>query len=180
MDTTEAAHTGDMGPLLFVVFLVVPILELWVIIQVGEQIGVLPTIGLLIAVSIAGTWLLKQQGVATWRRLQTSLGEGRMPTEEVTDAALILFGGALLLTPGFLSDALGLVLLVPFTRAGVRNVARRTFKRWIERRREVRTGRQIYEATVVRSETRRATRPEEPLPSELDRPDDEGGSPDRG
>ena len=179
MDTTGAAHTGDMGPLLFVVFLVVPILELWVIIQVGEMIGVLPTIALLIAVSIAGTWLLKAQGVATWRRLQASLAQGRMPTEEVTDAALILFGGALLLTPGFLSDALGLVLLVPFTRGAVRIVARRTFRRWIDRRRGGRTGRQIYEATVIRSESR-PTPSEAPLPSELDRPDDAAGSPDRG
>lgn len=179
MDTTRAAHTGDMGPLLFVVFLVVPILELWVIIEVGQRIGVLPTIAILIGVSIAGTWLLKQQGVATWRRLQANLGQGRMPTDEVIDAALILFGGALLLTPGFLSDALGLVLLIPPTRAGVRKVARGTFRSWIDRRRGGGPGRRVYEATVVR-EPHATIRPEEPSPSELHRPDDADDSPDRG
>jgi UPF0716 protein FxsA len=169
-----------MGPILFVIFVVVPIVELWVIVQVGRWLGLLPTIGLLIGVSIAGTWLLKQQGLATWRRLQQSLAEGRMPTEEVTDGALILFGGALLLTPGFLSDALGLLLLLPPTRAGVRRALRRTFGRWIERRSGVAAGRRVYEATVIRSERRASTPPEEPLPSALDRPDDGDGSPGRG
>jgi len=169
-----------MGPPLLVLFLVVPILELWVIFQVGDLIGFLPTIGLLIAVSIAGTWLLKQQGVATWRRLQANLNQGRMPTDEVTDAALILFGGALLLTPGFLSDVLGLALLIPVTRAGVRRVARRAFRRRMDRRRGVAGGRRIYEATVVRSEPRVPTPPEERPRSELDRPDDADGSRGRG
>lgn len=177
MDTTRRAHTEDM-PLLFLAFIVVPIVELWVIIQVGQEIGVLPTIALLIAVSVVGTWLLKQQGLATWRRLQTALSEGRMPGDEVIDGALILFGGALLLTPGFLTDVLGLVLLVPVTRAVVRRSLRRTFRTWIEKDPRTRAGRVIYEATVVREP--RPTRPEAPPPSELHRPDDEDGSPDRG
>ena len=167
-----------MGPLLFIVFLVVPIVELWVIIQVGQEIGVLPTIALLIAVSVAGTWLLRHQGLATWRRLQTALAEGRMPGDEVIDGALILFGGALLLTPGFLTDVLGLVLLVPLTRSAVRKSLRRTFRTWVERDPRTRAGRVVYEATVV---GRRPTAtPEERSPSELHRPDDEDGSRDRG
>lgn len=164
--------------MLFLAFIVVPIVELWVIIQVGQELGVLPTIALLIGVSIAGTWLLKQQGMSTWRRLQTSLAEGRMPGDEVIDGALILFGGALLLTPGFLTDLLGLVLLVPISRAGVRRSLRRTFRTWIEKDPRTRAGRVIYEATVVREP--RPTRPVAPPLSEPRRPDDEDGSPDRG
>jgi UPF0716 protein FxsA len=169
-----------MGPLLFVAFLVVPILELWVIIQVGQEIGVLLTIALLIAVSIAGTWLLKQQGLATWQRVQQNLAEGRMPADEVIDGALILFGGALLLTPGFLTDVVGLTLLIPPTRAAVRRVARRTFRRWIDRRTGGVSRRQVYEATVIRSERTPTTPSEERPPPELRRPGGADGSPDRG
>ncbi|HYN37586.1 MAG TPA: FxsA family protein, partial [Actinomycetota bacterium] len=91
-----------MGPLLLILLLIVPIAELWVIVQVADQIGVVYTVLLLLFVSIAGAWLLKQQGLATWDRMQAALRRHEMPTTEVTDGALILLGGALLLTPGFL------------------------------------------------------------------------------
>src|SRR5688572_11822910 len=103
-----------------ILLLIVPILELYVLIQVGQVIGVGPTLLLLIGVSIAGTMLLKREGTATWGRLQAALSAGRMPTDEVTDGALILLGGALLLTPGFVTDVFGLMLLVPVTRAGAK------------------------------------------------------------
>jgi UPF0716 protein FxsA len=111
-----------MGLLLFVLFIVVPILELAAIIQIGQAIGVLPTIALLIADSVLGAALMRSQGRAAWRRFNGALAEGRVPGREVMDGALVIFGGALLLTPGFLSDVLGLVLLLPPTRAIVRKV----------------------------------------------------------
>lgn len=109
-----------MPALLFVAFVVMPILELYVIVQVGQQIGVLPTIALLVGVSVAGAWLMKREGVKAWRAFTTATKAHRVPAREVADGALILFGGALLLTPGFVSDVLGLVLLLPPTRAMVR------------------------------------------------------------
>jgi UPF0716 protein FxsA len=111
--------------LLFILFIVVPIAELYVIIQVGEAIGVLPTIAILVADSILGSFLLKVQGRAAWRRFNAAVSEGRVPTREVLDGVLVVFGGALLLTPGFLSDIVGILFLLPPTRALIRRVALR-------------------------------------------------------
>jgi UPF0716 protein FxsA len=154
----RVADTWEMLPLLFVALLAIPIAELWVILQVADGIGVLNTIALLILISVAGAWLLKQQGLATWARLQRTLAAGQMPAREVTDGALILFGGALLLTPGFLTDCVGLILLIPPTRALVKGLFRRLLARWAERRFVPPGGRRAYDATVVRSRRRsRAT-----------------------
>jgi UPF0716 protein FxsA len=111
-----------MSLLLVLVFLVLPVAEIYVLIQVGHLIGVLPTIGLLIVVSVAGAWLVRREGMRAWRAVTGAMAEGRVPGREVADGALVLFGGALLLTPGFVSDVLGLVLLLPPTRAVVRRV----------------------------------------------------------
>ena len=117
-------------PLLVLLFIVVPLAELYVIIQVGQAIGVLPTIAILLVDSLVGSWLLRQQGRAAWRRFNVALQAGRAPANETVDGALILFGGALLLTPGFLTDLLGLALLLPPSRALVRRVlARRLIPR---------------------------------------------------
>ena len=113
-----------MAALLVVVFVVVPIVELAVIIQVGQAIGVLPTIGLLIVDSIVGSWLLRREGRASWRRFRAALDSARIPDVEVIDGALVLFGGALMLTPGFVSDILGILLIVPPTRAVVNRAIR--------------------------------------------------------
>ena len=110
---------------LVLLFIAVPIAELAVIIQVGQAIGVWWTIGLLIADSILGSWLMRHQGRTAWRRFNEAVGVGRVPTREVLDGALVIFGGALLLTPGFLTDILGLVLLIPPTRVLVRKVLAR-------------------------------------------------------
>lgn len=112
-----------MPLILFVMFIVVPILEIAVLIQVGQQIGTAPTIALLIGISLAGAILAKREGLAVWTRFQQTLQRGEIPSKEVADGALILFGAALLLTPGFLTDALGLVLLFPPSRATVRQGA---------------------------------------------------------
>src|SRR4051812_49225574 len=111
-----------MLPLLVILFIVVPIAELYVIIQVGEAIGVLPTIALLIVDSVLGSMLMRAQGRSAWRRFNGALAEGRIPHREVLDGALVIFGGALLLTPGFVTDIFGGVLLLPPTRALVRAV----------------------------------------------------------
>jgi UPF0716 protein FxsA len=105
---------------LFVLFIVVPIAELYVIIQVGQAIGALPTIALLVADSILGSLLMRSQGRAAWRRFNMALAEGRVPGREVADGALVIFGGALLLTPGFITDVFGIIFLLPPTRVVVR------------------------------------------------------------
>jgi len=106
-----------MPLLLFVLFIVVPIAELYVLWQVGSVIGILPTIALLLLDSILGTLLLKSQGRQAWLRFNEATQAGRIPAREVADGALIILGGAFLLTPGFLSDIFGLLLLIPPTRA---------------------------------------------------------------
>jgi len=109
-------------PLLVLLFIVVPLVELFVIIQVGGAIGVLPTIGLLLLDSILGSVLMRSQGRAAWRSFQAATAAGKAPAREVLDGALVIFGGALLLTPGFVTDLLGVLLLLPPTRAIVRRM----------------------------------------------------------
>ena len=113
-------------PFLIVLFIVAPLLELYVILQVGDAIGALNTIALLVLASVVGSVLLRIQGRAAWRRFQEAVRSGRPPAREVVDGALIIFGAALLLTPGFLTDILGVLLLLPPTRALVRGVMART------------------------------------------------------
>src|ERR671916_225506 len=113
--------------LLVLLFIVVPIAELALLIQVGQAIGVWWTIALLVADAVLGSLLARSQGRLAWRRFNDALSAGRMPAREVMDGALVLFGGALLLTPGFLSDILGVLLLLPPTRALVRAVLVRRF-----------------------------------------------------
>ena len=111
-----------MGVFLFIMLLVVPIAELYVIVQVGDVIGLPYTILLLIGVSVLGTVLLKREGAATYFKARDVLERGGIPGKELTDGFLILLGGALLLTPGFLTDIVGLTLILPFTRVPVEEV----------------------------------------------------------
>lgn len=113
--------------LLVFLLVVMPIAELYVLIQVGRQIGALETIALLILASILGAALLRSQGRVAWRRFAQALAEGRVPGREVIDGALVILGGTLLLAPGFLSDVVGLLLLLPPTRTLVRALVVRTF-----------------------------------------------------
>jgi UPF0716 protein FxsA len=114
-----------MPILLIVLFIVVPIAELYVIIRVGELIGVLPTLVLLLADALLGSMLLKHQGRGAWRRFNEALAARRFPGREVVDGVLIVIGGTLLLTPGFITDVFGLFLLIPPTRALARRVLKR-------------------------------------------------------
>jgi UPF0716 protein FxsA len=112
---------------LVLLFIAVPIVEIYVIIQVGQAIGALWTIALLVADSILGSVLMRAQGRAAWRRFNAAIAEGRVPAREVLDGVLVIFGGALLLTPGFVTDVFGLIFLLPPTRAVVRRLLVRRF-----------------------------------------------------
>lgn len=115
-----------MPLLLILLFIVVPIAELYVIVQVGQLIGIWPTLILLLADAVLGSMLLKHEGRSAWRRFNEALASRRFPGREVADGALIIVGGTLLLTPGFITDIFGLFLLLPPTRA----ISRRVLKRF--------------------------------------------------
>src|SRR5918996_6238911 len=114
---------------LLALFIVVPLAELYVILKVGDAIGVIWTILLLAADSVLGSLLLRSQGRAVWRRFNDALAAGRMPHREVQDGVLVIFGGAFLITPGFITDVLGLLMLLPPTRALIRRLGMRVISR---------------------------------------------------
>jgi UPF0716 protein FxsA len=103
--------------LLVLIFIVLPIAEIYVIVKVGEAIGVLPTIALLLLDSFLGAALLRSQGRAAWNRFNDALTQGRIPAREVFDGAMVILGGAFLITPGFITDVIGLLLLIPPSRS---------------------------------------------------------------
>jgi UPF0716 protein FxsA len=107
---------------LALLFIVLPVVEIYVLIQIGQTIGAWWTVALLIADGLLGSGLMKREGTRALRALQQALTAGRMPARELADGALILVGGTLLLTPGFVSDIAGLVCVLPFTRPLVRGV----------------------------------------------------------
>ncbi len=115
--------------LLAVLFVVVPILELFLLIRLGQVVGAWWTILILIGDAVLGSWLVKREGARTWRALQEALASHRMPAAELADGALILIGGTLLITPGFISDVAGLVCILPFTRPAARGVLARIITR---------------------------------------------------
>lgn len=125
-----SARRGWVWWLLVVAFVVMPLLEIWTIIQVGQVIGAWWTIALLVADSLFGGWLIKREGGRAWRALHQALGSGRMPARELADGALILVGGTLMLSPGFVTDGFGVLLILPITRP----VARRLLARLVEQR----------------------------------------------
>jgi UPF0716 protein FxsA len=108
--------------LLILIFIVVPVIEIYVIIQIGQAIGALWTVVLLIADAVIGSMILRHQGRAAWRRFNEALRQGRVPAREVLDGVLIIFGGAFMLTPGFVTDFFGLLFLLPPTRAVIRRL----------------------------------------------------------
>jgi UPF0716 protein FxsA len=129
-DPRRTTRRGFPWWLLIAAFIVVPILEIYVIIQVGQVIGAWWTILLLIADSIVGSWLIRREGRRAWLALTTALQSGRMPATELADGGLILVGGTLMLSPGFVTDAVGILLVLPFTRP----IARRFLSRVVARR----------------------------------------------
>lgn len=113
---------------LLLAFLAVPLIEIALFIQVGGLIGLWPTLGIVVLTAIAGTFLVRSQGLSELNRLRTSLSDLRDPTEPLAHGAMILFAGALLLTPGFFTDSLGLALLVPSVRRAVLRYIRARIK----------------------------------------------------
>ncbi len=114
---------GVVVALLALVFIILPIVELAVIIQVGQAIGVFNTIAVLLLVSFVGAWLVKREGLNVWRRFQQQVQMGVVPGREIGDGVLVMVAGALLISPGFVTDIFGILLLLPPVRAAVRSAA---------------------------------------------------------
>jgi UPF0716 protein FxsA len=111
---------------LLLLFLLVPLVEIWILIEVGQEIGALPTIGLCVLTAVVGAGLLRLQGLQTLTRAQENLNRGEIPAIEMFEGVALAFGGALLLTPGFATDVLGFLCLVPWSRrAMIRGALRR-------------------------------------------------------
>ncbi len=111
---------------LILLFTLIPVIELAFLIRIGQYIGISWTLGVVIFTGVAGAYLAKMQGLITLRRIQEDVNQGRMPTEKLFDGVLILCSGILLLTPGFITDIIGLMGLIPLTRD--------LFKRWLKRK----------------------------------------------
>ncbi len=109
--------------LLLVLLLIVPVVELYVIVAVAGSIGLLPTLALLVVISVAGSWLVRREGLGVYRRCRQLWASRQNPTDDLLDGLLVLVAGLMLLTPGFVTDALGLLLLIPPLRRVVRSSA---------------------------------------------------------
>ncbi len=101
---------------IFLFFLIVPFVEIYLLLQLGGIVGIIPTVLLVVFTAVLGAWLLRKQGFATWQRLQENLAKGAVPAYEMIEGPILLVGGALLLTPGFFTDALGFACLIPQMR----------------------------------------------------------------
>lgn len=117
----------------FLFLIIVPAAEIGLLLVSGQTIGVWPTIVLIILTGFLGAYLAKQQGLETLRKTQEQLRMGRMPGDAVLDGVCIIIGGTLLLTPGFVTDALGIMLLAPPTRKYFKILIMKAFKNWIDR-----------------------------------------------
>jgi UPF0716 protein FxsA len=122
-----------MFRVLILLLIVIPAAELWGLISVGKWIGAWYTIGLVILTGIVGAWLAKKEGLQTLRLVRLQLAKGEIPGQAVMDGICILVGGTLLLTPGFITDAIGFFLLIPYSRNIVKAWMKRWFEKWIQR-----------------------------------------------
>lgn len=127
---TPTRRRGWVRPVLVAAFVLIPLAEIWAILQVGQLVGPWWTIALLVLDSMVGAWLIKREGGRAWQALRAALQQGRMPARELADGALILIGGTLMLSPGFVLDLAGILLILPFTRP----IARRLLTSVVERR----------------------------------------------
>lgn len=117
---------------LILIFIVVPLIEILLLIEIGNRIGALNTILVIVLTAILGASMMRHQGFTIMRNIQRDLSEGRMPTVELINGALVLVGGIVLLTPGFFTDAVGFILLIPATRGFIRKKIQRRIRRKIE------------------------------------------------
>jgi UPF0716 protein FxsA len=117
--SVNTRYHGDMFPVLALLFVVVPFVELYLLIQIGQTFGALPTVGFVILMGVAGAALAKSQGFATLARIQREMAEGKVPAAALLDGVLIIAASLLMITPGVLTDVVGVLLLVPPVRAVV-------------------------------------------------------------
>ncbi len=122
---------GILGRL-FALFVIVPLIELVLLIQIGQMVGLWPTIGLVVLTGAGGAWLARLEGVRTLWRLRDELASGRLPGQSLLDGVSILIGGAFLLTPGILTDALGFSLLLPWTRRAIQRRVKARMERALQ------------------------------------------------
>lgn len=117
---------------LILIFIVVPLIEILLLIEIGSRIGALNTIFIIVLTAILGASMMRQQGFTIIRNIQRDLSQGRMPTGELINGALVLVGGIVLLTPGFFTDAVGFIFLIPATRGFIRKKIQLLIRRKIE------------------------------------------------
>ena len=107
--------------ILFLLFLSIPILEIYLLLEVGDRIGLFPTIFLVVFTAVVGVWLLRVQGFSTLARAQASMSRGEVPAATMIEGVMLFIAGALLLTPGFFTDTIGFIFLIPVTRQWIAN-----------------------------------------------------------
>jgi UPF0716 protein FxsA len=117
---------------LLALFLIVPLIELVLLLTIGNKIGIWPTLALIVSTAVVGASLTRQEGLKTWWQFQEKLTTGAFPNEELLDGLMVLIAGALLLTPGFLTDTIGFVLLIPGSRRVIKGQLRQRFSRHID------------------------------------------------
>ncbi|PPA79390.1 MAG: phage T7 F exclusion suppressor FxsA [ANME-2 cluster archaeon HR1] len=123
---------------LFILFIVLPFVELYILIELGSSIGTLPTLGIVVLTGIAGAALAKHQGLSVLRRIQTEMSFGQMPEDVIFDGVLVLIGAVLLITPGILTDTTGFLLLIPVTR----KIFKKYLKVWVNKK--IKSGQMVY------------------------------------
>ena len=165
-----------MGLVIFLLFLLVPLIEIGVFIEVGGWIGLLPTLGLILLTAVLGTWQLRAQGLSTLARARQQMEQGQLPAQELYDGFCLIIAGALLLTPGFVTDAVGFALFVPaFRRLLRRVIARRIRLRTEVRMRRPQTrgqsqGQSRGSTTIIDGEFREVPEDHDPLPGGSGKP----------
>lgn len=134
-----------------ILFIIVPLLEMIVLIEVGSIIGAIPTVFLVVLTATVGIWLLKLEGMQTWARVQQKLAQGAIPETELLEGIMLIVGGALLLTPGFVTDTVGFICLLPGLR--------RPIARWMIRQAVFRsfntTSNKTSQTKIIEGEFRR-------------------------
>lgn len=138
-----------MGLAVVALLLLLPVLEIFVIVSVGSAIGAWPTAGLLIVISVIGAWLIRREGRRAWNALREAVSTGRPPERELADTPFMLLGGVLLLIPGFITDLVGLLLVLPVTRPLARRLGHAYLDRRARRLGDVPAGVTVYPGTVI-------------------------------
>lgn len=118
---------------LLLLFTIIPILELCVLIPMGQKIGVWPTLAIIITTAVLGALLAKYQGASAWKRIKSQMASGQLPSDSILDGLAVLIASAFLFTPGILTDLSGFILLIPFTRAPIRRFAKKRLTTWLDK-----------------------------------------------